>query len=353
MAQIRQLKSGYWQAVIVKKGYSPQSKSFPLKVDAVAWSTDVEAKMNRGVFSDVSESEALTLRDGLLRYLREVTPSKKGFEAETYKINAMLRESFVSKSFATFRQSDAAKYRDELLKAGLSASTIRKNLSLLSHLYETANKEWSISCNNPIKSIAKPKVNNSRERRLSAHEHKYLVAALTDTGAGERQNSAVLDVVLFALETAMRQSEILSLAWSDIDLAERVALLKDTKNGEKREVPLSSAAIKALSGGDGNGNVTKIRRGKVFKTTASAVKQCFRRAVIRARNAYEADFDDTDRDNAVLIDLTFHDLRHEATSRLADIFDMHELMKITGHKDSRMLARYYHPKAADLAKRLA
>lgn len=351
MAQIRALKSGYWQAVIVKKGYSQQSKSFPVKSDAVAWATDVEAKMNRGVFSDVSESEALTLRDGLLRYLREVTPSKKGFEAETYKINAMLRKSFVAKTFATFRQSDAARYRDELVKVGLSASTIRKNLSLISHLYETANKEWSISCSNPIKSISKPKVNNSRERRLSAQEHKYLVAALTDTGAGERQNNEMIRVVLFAIETAMRQSEILKLSWADIDLVGRVAILNNTKNGDARGVPLSSAAIKIL--GYDNGIVTKMRRGKVFNTTASAVKQSFSRAVIRARKGYEADFVADLRDEKVLVDLTFHDLRHEATSRLADVFQMHELMKITGHKDSRMLARYYHPKVSDLAKKLA
>lgn len=352
MAQIRALKSGYWQAVIVKKGYSQQSKSFPVKSDAVAWATDVEAKMNRGVFSDVSESEALTLREGLLRYLREVTPRKKGWEAETYKIKAMLREVFAQKTFATFRQSDAAKYRDELVKVGLSPSTIRKNLSLISHLYETANKEWSISCSNPIKAISKPKVNNSRVRRLSALEHKYLIAALTDTGAGERQNRVALDVVMFALETAMRQSEILRLDWPNIDLVARFATLKTTKNGERREVPLSSAAIKALNSGGGD-NVTKFKRGKVFNTTASAVKQCFKRAVIRARKAYEADFYQNERDDTVLVDLRFHDLRHEATSRLADVFQMHELMKITGHKDSRMLGRYYHPKAENLAKRLA
>ena len=71
------------------------------------------------------------------------------------------------------------------------------------------------------------------------------------------------------------------------------------------------------------------------------------------RIAYEADFNENCRDDKVLVDLTFHDLRHEATSRLADVFQMHELMKITGHKDSRMLARYYHPKISDLAKKLA
>ena len=350
MATIRQIPSGWWQGIIRKKGYSQLSKTFSTKRDCELWATDTEAKMNRGVFNDVSESEALTLREGLVRYLSEVTPHKKGFEAESYKIKAMLREKFVSKTFATFRQSDAASYRDSLAKDRLSASTIRKNLSLLSHLFETANKEWSLHCQNPIRLIAKPRVSNSRERRLSDIELKYLIAALTVTGAGKRQNNVVLGVVLLALETAMRQGEILSLQWSDIDLAERVALLGDTKNGDARGVPLSSAALKVLIGD--SANVVKMRRGKVFKTTASAIKQSFMRAVIRARKAYEADFDESARDDKVLVDLTFHDLRHEATSRLADVFQMHELMKVTGHKDSRMLARYYHPRTSDLAKKL-
>ena len=351
MATIRQITSGYWQGIIRKKGYSQLSRTFSTKRDCELWATDTEAKMNRGVFNDVSESEALTLRDGLKRYLLEVTPNKKGANSEGYKINAMLREKFVDKTFATFRQSDAARYRDELTKAGLSASTIRKNLSLLSHLYETANREWGVSCINPIKTISKPKVSNSRERRLSETEQKYLIAALANTGAGIRQNNVVLDVVMFALETAMRQSEILSLTWADIDLTGREAKLNDTKNGDTRGVPLSSVAIKILTGD--SGNVTKMRRGKVFKTTSSAIKQSYMRAVIRARKAYEADTTESERDDAVLVNLTFHDLRHEATSRLAEVFEMHELMKVTGHKDSRMLARYYHPKTSYLAKKLA
>ena len=351
MATIRQIPSGWWQGIVRKKGYPQKSKTFSTKRDCEKWATDTEAQMNRGVFNDVSESEALTLRDGLIRYLAKVTPRKKGFEAETYKIKAMLREKFVEKTFATFRQADAASYRDSLHKDGLSASTIRKNLSLLSHLYETANKEWSLHCLNPIKLISKPQVNNSRVRRLSDIEFKYLVAAISNTGAGRRQNNTVLPFMLFAIETAMRQGEILSLEWADIDLAKREAKLIDTKNGEARGVPLSSAAVKVLAGD--SANVIKMRRGKVFETTASAIKQSFARSVIRARKAYEADFDESVRDDKVLMDLTFHDLRHEATSRLADVFQMHELMKVTGHKGSKMLARYYHPKTSDLAKKLA
>ena len=350
MATIRQIPSGMWQGIVRKKGYPQKSKTFSTKRDCEKWATDTEAKMNRGVFNDVSESEALTLRDGLIRYLREVTPLKKGFEAETYKIKAMLRQKFVDKTFATFRQSDAASYRDSLVKAGLSASTIRNHLSLLSHLYDTANKEWSLHCQNPIKLISKPQINNSRVRRLSDIEFKYLVAAISNTGAGRRQNNTVLPIVLFAIETAMRQGEILSLQWSDIDLTEGVSVLGDSKNRDSREVPLSSAAVKTVTGD--SANVVKTRRGKVFGTTASAIKQSFKRSVIRARKAYEADFDESVRDDKVLIDLTFHDLRHEATSRLANVFQMHELMKVTGHKGSKMLARYYHPKGSDLVKKL-
>jgi integrase len=59
-----------------------------------------------------------------------------------------------------------------------------------------------------------------------------------------------------------------------------------------------------------------------------------------------------DREDKVLVDLHFHDLRHEGTSRLANKLAMHELMKVTGHKTTRMLARYYHPRAEELSKKL-
>ncbi|HAV2420526.1 phage recombination protein Bet [Escherichia coli] len=79
------------------------------------------------------------------------------------------------------------------------------------------------------------------------------------------------------------------------------------------------------------------------------VTRAFDRAVKRARERYEKT--NSLCDESFLKDLRFHDLRHEATSRLAEIFPMHELTKITGHKDPRMLMRYYHPKAEDLALR--
>jgi integrase len=118
-----------------------------------------------------------------------------------------------------------------------------------------------------------------------------------------------------------------------------------SKNGKSREVPLSIAARELVKG---------VHVGKVFNTTASALKQSFQRGVKRARRAYEKDCKvaGVTPNEEFLINLTFHDLRHEGTSRMAEKLSMQELMKVVGHSDPRMVMRYYHPKTDDLAKKL-
>lgn len=310
MATIRLAESGLWQAIVRKKGYPQKSKTFTSKKDAADWATDVEAKMNRGTFSDMSEAESLTLAKGLEKYLKEVTPHKKGKYQETNRINKLIANTKISgKTFATFKSFDCAKYRDEMASLGLSASTINKELSIISHLYEIALKDWGINCINPVKQIAKPKVQNSRDRRLSSLEEEYLLRALTDNSAGDRSNKVVIDIVLFAIETGMRKSEPFKLEWPDIDLKGRVAYLRDTKNGKPRAVPLSTKAVKILKNDDDD-KVVKIKRGKVFNTTYSALTQSFRRAVARAIRLYKKDTELDMRIEGFLDDFTYHDLRH-------------------------------------------
>ena len=138
-------------------------------------------------------------------------------------------------------------------------------------------------------------------------------------------------LVRFAIETAMRQGEMLSLRWEHVDLRTRTAHLEDTKNGEARTVPLSSRAAAVLE------VLPHSIDGRVFPISAQAVKRAWGRACRRAG----------------IEGLHFHDLRHEATSRLAErLPNLIELAAVTGHKDPRMLKRYYHPRAADLAKKL-
>jgi len=141
----------------------------------------------------------------------------------------------------------------------------------------------------------------------------------------------------------------MSLRWEHIDLERRVAHLPSTKNGSARDVPLSTRAVVTLQ------SMGVTATGRVFDIRPDAVTRAFERAVQRARQTYELEC----KAQGVmpvtnfLSDLRFHDLRHEATSRLAEIFPMHELTKITGHKDPRMLMRYYHPRAEDLARKLS
>lgn len=150
--------------------------------------------------------------------------------------------------------------------------------------------------------------------------------AALDASRGKHLKS----VVLLALETAMRRGELLALRWEYVDLKRRVLHLPETKNGTSRDVPLSTKAVAVLEG------LPRHITGRVFDTSETAITEGFQRAAKRA----------------CIPDFRFHDLRHEATSRLAEKLQMHELGKVTGHKSPRMLMRYYHPRAEDLAKKL-
>ncbi len=131
----------------------------------------------------------------------------------------------------------------------------------------------------------------------------------------------------------MRQGELLKLRWEHIDLKRRTAFLPDTKNGDSRLVPLSGTAISVVS------TLPRSITGDVFPGyTRNAVKKAFARA----------------RDRAGIEDLRFHDLRHEATTRFFEMgLNIMEVAAITGHKDIRMLSRYTHLRAEDIALKLA
>lgn len=355
MANFEQRASGYWQARIRRKGYADQSKTFRLRVDAEAWARSVESEMDRGGFVSKAEAESTTLFEALIRYETEVSKFKKGYEQERYRISVWKSNPLAKRTLAALRATDFAKYRDARVADGVSASTIRNELALISHLFTVCHKEWGIPVANHVKNIRLPKVINSRERRLEKDEYERILAAFSVAdvkGGGARTNIWIRPAFDLAIETAMRQGELLGLMWGNIDLNRRVAHLEDTKNGESRDVPLSSSALTVLQ------NLPRSLNGKVFATTASALDQSWRRTLSRARSQYEQELktagktDGYVKEDSLLLGLTWHDLRHEATSRLAGKLAMHELMKVTGHKDVRMLARYYHPRAEDLALKL-
>lgn len=374
MATIIKVGPLQYQAQIRKKGWPAAYKTFEKRQQAVEWASQIESEMIRGTYVNRSEADSTTLLDALDKYEKEVSAHKKSYESEKWRIKAWMKHRFASYTLSALRSKDFANYRDERLAEGIAAATIRNDLALISHLYTTALKEWGIPVVNPILGIRKPRSNNARTRVLVKDEESRILTAIREASAHaqDRANQWIEPIVLFALETAMRQDEILNIKWEHVDLANAVVHLPETKNGQSRDVPLSVKAANILERLpkepaskvvkiDAIKKVSKIElenKKRVFKTTASALDQSWRRAVVRARKNYEAELkiaefsEQNIKEDKLLVDLHFHDLRHVATTRLAAVFEMHELMKVTGHLDTRMLARYYHPKGSDLAKKL-
>lgn len=376
MANFRKRGELQWQARIRRKGYPDQVKTFNTRAEAEEWARAIEHQIDRGAFVSRAEAEATTLYEALGRYEREVTVHKNGEEAEKSVLRIWKGTELALRTMSAIRSADIAKQRDEWLKT-LKPATVLRRLQLLSHVFNIARKEWGMeSLSNPLELVRKPQPNNARTRRIAAAMPADVPVGGEDAQDSDRNTpddelerviaatgSNILPaVVRLAVETAMRRGEIVSLRWEHIDLQDRVAHLPKTKNGESRDVPLSSKAVAVLEAlmpeeneDEKENDEAEGDDSRVFKIRGDAVTRAFERAVERARKAYEDDCKEAKvrPDPKYLVDLRFHDLRHEATSRLAAIFPMHELTKITGHKDPRMLMRYYHPRAKDLAKRLA
>ncbi|MFT3757665.1 integrase [Thauera sp.] len=378
MANFRKRGELQWQARIRRKGYPDQVKTFNTRAEAEEWARAIEHQIDRGAFVSRAEAEATTLYEALGRYEREVTVHKNGEEAEKSVLRIWKGTELALRTMPAIRSADIAKLRDEWLKT-LKPATVLRRLQLLSHVFNIARKEWGMeSLSNPLELVRKPQPNNARTRRIVAAKQADTREAGEEAADQESSRdtpddelarviaatgSSVLPAIIrLAVETAMRRGEIVGLRWEHIDLQDRVAHLPKTKNGEPRDVPLSSKAVAVLEAlmpeeneDEKEGDEAEEDDSRVFKIRSDAVTRAFERAVERARKTYEdkCKAGKVRPDPKYLVDLRFHDLRHEATSRLAAIFPMHELTKITGHKDPRMLMRYYHPRAKDLAKRLA
>lgn len=314
-----------WRAQIRRKGYPQLSATFDTKAEAQRWAAEIEGDMSRARFVDTREAESTTLTEALTRYVNEVSEAKKGSAQEKVRAKKWQKSEWGNKSLAAIRSSDMAAYRDAELKAGKSTATVRLNLALISHLYTVASKDWGIQgLKNPCTAIRMPKGSKQRERRPTTAELKALYKH-----AGEI-NAELPVIIELAVETAMRRSELVMLRKDQV--RGRVAFLEDTKNGERRSVPLSKRAVELL-----DGLPTPIDGGRFFHLKLDSVSNYFALACEAAK----------------IKDLRLHDMRHEATSRLFERgLSVMEISTITGHKTLSMLKRYTHLCPNDLAEKL-
>lgn len=274
------------------------------------------------------------LKTALGRYQRSISILKKGYEQERYRIMHISNSPLGGMYIRSIETHHIASYRDDRLqqkniKTGnsISPSTVRLEMSLLSSLFDIARIEWGLVKENPVKNVRKPKPGPARTRRLAPREEAQIFRYCHNYC-----NPELLAIVTLAIETAMRQGEILGLTWQNVNLVKRIVHLPDTKNGTSRDVPLTIKAKEAFL------SLENKPTGGVFSLSSRGLKSCWRQMMI----------------NLKIEDLRFHDLRHEAVSKLFELstLDMMEVAAISGHKSLSMLKRYTHLKAQNLVKKL-
>lgn len=318
-----------YQVKVRVLGHPTKSKTFTLERDAIKWGRETEIAIERGLFFDRSIGERTTINSLIERYRSEELPKKRG-KHFTPALN-QLSAAFGELAMTGITSETIARHRDARLKT-VSPSTVKKEINLLSSLIDLAGKEWGIPiAANPCAMVARPVEPRGRDRRLEADEEERLIAACQKSESA----TELVAIVQLALATGARLGELLKLEWKNVNLSKRTAKLIDTKNGDDREIPLSGKAIQALE------SMPRHIGGRVFWRWRAA--DSFNKIWVRTCK------------RAGIEGLKFHDLRHEAVSRLFEHsgnFSTMEIASISGHKTLAMLKRYTHLRAEDLAKKL-
>jgi integrase len=329
MATIRK-RNGRYHVQIRKNGYPTLTQTFNSITIARKWASGIESDMERRLH--VALPDPTRVGELLSRYEREILPNHKSHQVQGYRLNR-LKKYFSALKLTDLTSKEVARYRDIRLK-DISPASLKRELTILSRVLKVASRDWGISISqNPIGMITLPKADKARTRRLEAGEEQRLLLGANDQ---------LQRIIIVALETGMRRGEILNIKKSDINYSKSVLLIPLTKTDTPRTIPLSSRAITALraqlrASQRHSGGVISLHEPPLFSYTPRGLSGAFLKLCRKTG----------------IDDLHFHDLRHEATSRLFEKgLNPVEVATITGHKDTKMLMRYTHLRAEDLVKKL-
>lgn len=316
-----------WRAQIYVSGIR-KAKSFPTKAQAKSWATEIEFMLSQQS-NGVSHSH--TLRDIFERYSEEISSTKKGEKWEIIRLNAYGKFSLADIRLVDLKREHLEDWIQLRLKT-VKPSSVNRDLNLISHCLTQARR-WRLMTHKPMDDLKRPKNPPHRDRRISPDEEATIIFTLNYEAGNPvtQQQQRVAVAFLLAIETAMRQGEITGLTAEHVNLESRVAHLPMTKNGMSRDVPLSTKAVSLLR------SLEPWSEDKsLFGISSDTVSTLFRRAVLKAG----------------IDDLTFHDSRHEAITRLARKLDVLDLARMVGHRDIKQLMTYYNRSAKDMAQQL-
>lgn len=340
MAHIAPYPGGRFRAVIRKAGFKVRSGIFPTRKAAENWARDIERDIDRRQYKDPKHFAKDTIGALFEKFRDEVSPKRKGHRWEVVRINAMVRDAeFMKRRVPELQAKDLREWRDARLSK-ISPQSVNREMNLLSKVFTHAIKEWDYPWKvNPMREVGRPAgaAGKPRNRRWSDTEIETILAAAKYDP--DKVPVKGMDYVpwglLLIIETAMRPNEFCSALVRDAQLERRCLVLHDSKNGDARNVPLSTKAVKI---------VATLVKGKkpddtLFPISSQTLGNYYREL---RKTAGLAD-----------ADLRFYDGKHEAISRMAPKFrDAVELSKVTGHRDLKSLSVYYNPTVDELADKL-
>lgn len=303
--------------------YRRASASFATKSEAAAWVIRQEAEFT-------GTAAGHTFADACAKFAKEVSTKRRGLRWEVMRLTRWARSPLGLRPLAKITPADLGAWRDARL-AEVKPGSVRREMGLLVDVFTIARREWGWIKASPMPDVKRPPNPPPRRRRIADDEVAAMTAAL---GLGERLHAFTATArvglaFLFALETAMRSGEILGLRWSDVHETRRFVVLPRTKNGDRREVPLSARALELLA-------ALPRDDGPCFGLRADTRDALFR----KARNA------------AGLSGFTFHDTRATAIHRLSKKLDVLQLARMIGHRDINSLRAYYAESAEEMARLL-
>jgi integrase len=344
----REGKKGKTHKVTVRmKGFPTQTQSFKRLTDAKQWGADTESKMRDGIVFPNKDARNRSLGELIDKYIKEELPKKPRSEAKqksqltwwkneigTVKLvhvtPALLAECRHNLTVGTYETSRKEKQPDgsiKIIKTVQSRvpATANRYLAVLSHAFTVAVKEWGWVQQHPMSNVRRNKESKGRVRFLTDDERSRLLQACKVSRSPNLYLIVLLDIC-----SGGRSSEIMGLTWADVSFDLRRIILRDTKNGDTRAVPLVGPLYDLLlehKKGKGEGGLVFPRRGDAEDGRLASIRTAFENAVKRAG----------------IEDFKFHDLRHTCASYLAmNGASLAEIAEVLGHKTLAMVKRYTH-----------
>jgi integrase len=323
------------------KGKMAESATFIKLADAKKWAQQTEYQIKERIYFNNSDAKKRTLSDAIDRYIKTGGHNKYSTFKNQISQFKFWKETIGHYLLIDITPSTIAQVRDKLSQAitirkkRRTTATVNRYLSALSHLFTIATKEWEWVNENPVMKVNKLKENRGRNRFLSNEERDRLL-----DNSLKSKNPHLYMIITLCLSTGARKMEILSLKWKQVDLKRQILTIEETKNGERRILPLTTYTLSLLeiyynSIKEHYNENDLLFPGKINYQRPIEIRDAFKTVLRRSG----------------IIDFRFHDLRHSAASYLAmNGASLPEISEVLGHKTFQMVKRYAHLSESHIAK---